>query len=236
MVVLRRREDGVFLLFLNKSVNGFDKDLVAALRKVIAVVNKSEGEGALVTISCHPTVFCAGVDLKFMTGPAPMSEKVAMAQDYQILLGEWLSLSVPTVAIVNGHAIAASSIFAFAHDYRVMRQDQGVITSNELQLGMSWAPGPLKIVESIIGKTKEFRDLVYQSPQLKPQQCLEQKWVDQLASKEEIFEKALAMVTPALPYTNNRRNFQTTKEHLNRSAIDDCITKSKDPNLVSGLM
>lgn len=53
------------------------------------------------------------------------------------LLGRVLSLCVPTIALVNGHAIAGGCMLMFAHDWRFGRaeQDKAKIALNEIELG-----------------------------------------------------------------------------------------------------
>jgi len=42
-----------------------------------------------------------------------------------LLLGRMVAFSVPTVALLNGHAIAGGCLLSLTHDYRVMRNDLG---------------------------------------------------------------------------------------------------------------
>lgn len=48
-----------------------------------------------------------------------------------------ISLCVPTVAVVNGHAIAGGCMFMFAHDYRYGRAEpeKAKISLNEIEIG-----------------------------------------------------------------------------------------------------
>ena len=46
-------------------------------------------------------------------------------EQVQGVLAKMLALPVPTVAAVNGHAFGAGSMFAMAHDYRVVRSGRG---------------------------------------------------------------------------------------------------------------
>lgn len=78
-----------------------------------------------------------------------------------------LSIGVPTIAAINGHAvcgsnlliflyfsysfseclqIAAGAMIAFCCDYRIMNSDKGFICINEVELGFPLTPGT-KMVE-----------------------------------------------------------------------------------------
>lgn len=47
-----------------------------------------------------------------------------------------LLMGAPTIAAINGHAIAAGFIFALACDFRFMRNDFGNVSLPEINLGV----------------------------------------------------------------------------------------------------
>ncbi|GIR87079.1 MAG: hypothetical protein CM15mP86_05380 [Gammaproteobacteria bacterium] len=51
-------------------------------------------------------------------------------------MGRFITLSIPTVCAINGHAFGAGFMFALTHDVRVMREDRGFLCANEMQLGL----------------------------------------------------------------------------------------------------
>ena len=57
------------------------------------------------------------------------------------LMGRFITLSIPTVCAINGHAFGAGFMFALTHDVaRVMREDRGFLCANEMQLGLLCRP------------------------------------------------------------------------------------------------
>ncbi len=61
------------------------------------------------------------------------------------LNGRLLTLPLPTVAAVNGHAFGAGAVFAIAHDVVVMRADRGYWCMPEADLGLP-VTGPMYAV------------------------------------------------------------------------------------------
>lgn len=57
------------------------------------------------------------------------------------LLERILTLPVPTIAAVNGHAFGAGAMLALAHDFRVMRSDRGYFCFPEVDLQIPFTPG-----------------------------------------------------------------------------------------------
>ncbi|GAA5051009.1 enoyl-CoA hydratase-related protein [Nocardia callitridis] len=66
----------------------------------------------------------------------------------QQLLGRVLTLAVPTVAALPGHAFGAGAMLALAHDYRVMRADRGYFCLPEVDLGIRFTPGMSALIQA----------------------------------------------------------------------------------------
>ena len=59
----------------------------------------------------------------------------------QALFEKVLTLPVPTVAAVNGHAFGAGAMLAMAHDWRVMRSDRGYVCFPEVDIRIPFTVG-----------------------------------------------------------------------------------------------
>lgn len=126
------REGDVFVLRLGAGENRFDEAQVGALEQALDDVEASSGPAALVTIG-EGRFFCNGLDLDWLMGPGADRAREFVGR-LQELFARWLTTGVPTVAALNGHAFAAGAMFAFAHDYRLMRADRGFLCINEVDL------------------------------------------------------------------------------------------------------
>ncbi len=131
MAVLARQGD-VFLLELGAGENRFDEAMLRALEEALDTVEAVEGAAALVTIG-EGKFFSNGLDLEWLMGPGAGQGESFVAR-MQAVFARWLTTGVPTVAALNGHAFAAGAMFAFAHDYRVMREERGYLCINEVDL------------------------------------------------------------------------------------------------------
>lgn len=56
------------------------------------------------------------------------------------LLGRLLRYPVPTIALVNGHAVAGGCMFMFAHDWRIARAEpkKAHCSLPEIEIGFSF--------------------------------------------------------------------------------------------------
>lgn len=66
----------------------------------------------------------------------------------QALFARVLTLPIPTVAAVNGHAFGAGAMLAMAHDYRVMREDRGYFCFPEVDIRIPFTPGMNALITS----------------------------------------------------------------------------------------
>ena len=131
MVELQRDGD-VFVLNLGAGENRIDEALVSALEDALNTAEGHEGPAALVTTGTGK-FFSNGLNLEWLMGPGSGLGERFVAR-MQVLFARWLTTGLPTVAALNGHAFAAGAMFAFAHDYRVMREDRGYLCINEVDL------------------------------------------------------------------------------------------------------
>ncbi|RZL77919.1 MAG: enoyl-CoA hydratase/isomerase family protein [Rhodococcus sp. (in: high G+C Gram-positive bacteria)] len=66
----------------------------------------------------------------------------------QALFSRILTLPLPTVAAVNGHAFGAGAMLGIAHDYRVMRSDRGYYCFPEVDIHIPFTPGMAALIQA----------------------------------------------------------------------------------------
>ena len=86
-----------------------------------------------------------GLDLEWLT--ANGDKAAEYVADVQELLARVLTLPVPTVAAVNGHAFGAGAMLAMAHDFRVMRADRGFFCFPEADINIPFTPGMAALIQ-----------------------------------------------------------------------------------------
>ncbi|CAK9134160.1 unnamed protein product [Ilex paraguariensis] len=72
----------------------------------------------------------------------------AMITTNQEYVSKLLTFSIPTIAVIRGHAVGAGCIFALAHVYRLMISSRGYIFMNEIDLGLPLTPGIMAVLRS----------------------------------------------------------------------------------------
>ncbi len=138
MINLTRQGD-VFTLTLNDGENRWNTAFVRAVAKAIDEVEASTGPAALVTTSSNEKFFSNGLDLAWIqfTGEHRGGDRTVFADEFMKLMARLITLPIPTICAINGHAFGAGFMMALCHDVRVMREDRGFACANEMQLGMA---------------------------------------------------------------------------------------------------
>jgi Delta3-Delta2-enoyl-CoA isomerase len=140
-----RREGDVRVLRFDDGENRFSTGFLDELEKVLSELEAVEGPRALVTTGTGK-FFSTGLDLDW---PAHDHDRWGPYLDrVHALFARFLTLPMPTVAALNGHAFAAGAMLALTHDHRVMRTDRGYFCLPEVDLGLSFTPGMAALVQS----------------------------------------------------------------------------------------
>jgi enoyl-CoA hydratase/carnithine racemase len=141
------RHGDVFVLRMDNGENRFNPTSVAeietALNEVMATQAGGESPCALVTTGTGK-FFSNGIDLDWMLSSRDdltVDDPMAFIGDMSRMWARVMSLPIPTVAAINGHAFAGGAMFSLAHDHVLMRADRGYWSVNEVLLRMRLTPG-----------------------------------------------------------------------------------------------
>ena len=144
MAVTLTYRDAVAVLDIGDDENRFSPawldETEAALDRVLA------GEPTALVTTATGKFFTNGLDLEWLLANA--GEWTSYAERVQRLLERVLTLPVPTIAAVNGHAFGAGAMLAIAHDFRVMRSDRGFLCLPEVDIRIPFTPGMSALIQS----------------------------------------------------------------------------------------
>ena len=135
--------DGVHVLHLGDDDNRFSPDWLTDVEKALDHV--VESPAPLVTIAAGK-FYSNGLDLEWVM--ANLDELQAYTTRVEALLAGMLTLPVPTVAAVSGHAFGAGAMLATAHDWRVMRADRGYFCFPEVDINIPFTPGMAALIQA----------------------------------------------------------------------------------------
>lgn len=143
-----QRSGDVFVLDLGEGDLRFSPDFMAdlgeALDEIEADAAAHPGAPRALVTTATGKIWHNGLDLEHLgTLGDRFPEYIS---DAQRIFGRFLTVPMPTVAAVQGHAFAGGLMMALAHDVRVMRADRGYLCLPEIDLGMSFTPAMAALI------------------------------------------------------------------------------------------
>lgn len=208
--------DGVAILKMNGGKkNPINPELVEDLKKAVESV-KSEARGMVLT-SRDERFFSIGLDVPKLINYDKQLFK-EFIRDFNLLCLEIYTMPKPTVAAINGHAIAGGCILALCCDYRFMVKEKALIGLNEIKLGLSVPYLPQRILQLI--DERVARDMVYGGDFYSAERAMEMGIVDGVFPKEELLEKSIEKVKSL---NHPPEAFSAVKKNRTRSVREECL-------------
>jgi enoyl-CoA hydratase len=185
----------------------------APMRRIVEEVRRAAGRPLLVVGAGD--AFCAGLNLKEVAAldRAGMEEFLGLLDD---VIDALYGHQAPTVACVNGHAIAGGCVIALCCDVRIVRDDPAVrIGLNEVALGLEFPPKILALVRHRL-PPQSLQRVVLEGGLYDPPTALSLGLVDELAADVHASARAWLGRLAANP----RAAYEATKRTLRAGVLD----------------
>jgi enoyl-CoA hydratase len=167
--------------------NAIDPGFITALHAALDEVETSDARALVIT--GRGKVFCGGLDLLAIHA-YDRPTLAAFVDAFDGLFRRVLAFSRPTVAAVNGHALAGGCILAMACDRRVMTDGAFLIGVNEVQLGIPFPSAALEITRRATPAAARAQVLL-QGRRLSPAEAHSIGLVHRLAGERGVLADAL---------------------------------------------
>ena len=139
------QDDAVHLLDLGDDENRFTPSWLDAVDDLLGRVVQG-GEPAALVLTGRGKFFSNGLDLAWLGEHGDQAPRYL--DQVQQILARVLTLPVPTIAAVNGHAFGAGAMLALACDFRVMREDRGYLCLPEVDIMVPFSPGMAALIQA----------------------------------------------------------------------------------------
>ena len=182
-------ESHIATLTLNRpeSLNAISRQLAAELLATCGVLAGRNDIRIVIVTGAGQRAFCAGADLKErrMLSPAERTKHTAAIEAAAEALA---ALPMPTIAAVNGFALAGGAELAIACDLRVASAD-ATFGFPEVKIGIFPGAGGALRLPRIVG-SGAARDLLFTGRQLTAEEAYRLGLVDRLVPADSVVESA----------------------------------------------
>ena len=216
--------DDIHILTLTNADNGGDNRLTTKVIDeyfaALDIVEKYQGNTALVLTCEHEKTFCTGINLDWLTQQNDAGRQQFFVA-FETLLCRLALLNAPTVACINGNAYAGGAILACATDYRLMRSDRGRFCFPEVNIKIPFSPATHDIAQLLPNK-QALKDMMLMGTAYTGKQCAELQIVDSIHPASQLQDQAIALATTLA--TKDRNTF-TIIRNLMRPAIQAHLSR-----------
>jgi enoyl-CoA hydratase/carnithine racemase len=182
MCSLEKRDNLWILTITGDDQNRLNPTLIESLLSTLTNLASQSTPGSVLITTGKGRFFSNGFDLLWARAAGSESSAAErlhfMVESLKPVAAALISLPMPTIAAINGHASAAGFLLAICHDYVFMRSDQGVLYMPEVNLGL---PLPDYFAAVMIEKIKSpvvLRDVLLAGVKIKGKEAVKLGIVD----------------------------------------------------------
>jgi enoyl-CoA hydratase len=197
-VLLERDYDGIVWFTINRQEkrNAINYEVMDALQETIRLVEENDKVKVLVITGTGDQAFCSGGDLSEFHRLHTKEEAYDMLKKMGMILYSLLTVSKPTVALINGMAVGGGCELATACDFRYAKTGTkvGFIQGN-LGITTGWG-GATMLLEKL--PYAPALDILLRAERISVEKMYEYGWVHSLLSGENIKEECRKLLFPYL--------------------------------------
>jgi len=183
------RVEGVTVVTMTSNkVNAMDTDFCSDLQAAIAELQSSEPTPVVLTGTGR--CFSAGLDILALY-ELDRTTLASFVDRLNESLLAWFTFPRPTVAAVNGHAIAGGCVLALACDLRIACDGGGRIGLNEVQVGIPLPCVPLEIARHALSPER-IREVLLAGALYAPTEARARGLVDEVVEPDALLARAVA--------------------------------------------
>lgn len=193
--------------------NRFTADWLERMEALVA--EAAEQPKTPLVITATGKFFSNGLDVGVV---ADLSALPAYIERVHALFATVLTVPMPTVAAVNGHAFGAGAMFALCADVRLMRTERGFWSLPEAALGMPFPLGMASLLRTRLPDATAT-EAMFTSRRYGGADAAAAGIVDAAVDVDELLERASALGVERAPLAGP--SLAEIKRNLRRPLLDD---------------
>ncbi|MCU0824263.1 MAG: enoyl-CoA hydratase/isomerase family protein [Leptospira sp.] len=207
--------------------NTFDFEAFVLFQEILNKHANNPDLRVLLFTSAQAQFFSNGIEPTLMYGKSEADVRKSVEQLLRTAQ-TYFHFPVPTIAVINGHCMAAGAVFALFSDYRYMVDKGGRIGFSEAIVGLNFPSIPTVVLQALVGVTAT-RDLLFTGKQMKGPEAKEIGLVDELFSAEDLFPQSLKFAESLSKLTyNSSRGMKSAMREPYRSQMEALFSSDAD--------
>ncbi len=180
--------------------------------------------------------FSGGLDLEAVPAYSPEQQRALMLTANR-MIAKLYACPVPTVAAVNGHAVAAGLILALSADYRIGPSGDASFGLTEARVGIPFPAGAMVVLNAELA-AHHVRYITLRASTFNADEARSRGVFDEVQPADQVMKRALEVACDmaSMPADGYRRIKQQLRaaaivelERINREASDPMLTQWISP-------
>jgi enoyl-CoA hydratase len=181
--------DSVATVTMNRPpANAIDLTFLEELDRALLAIGELSSRAMILT--GHGAMFSAGLDLKEVPRYGRAQQNLMLARLNEVIRRLY-AMPIPTVAAVNGHAIAGGLILALACDWRIAVESGALFGLTEIRAGVPYPAAANAVVQAELAPATA-RELVLAGKNHGAERALALGVVDELQPASAVLERSQA--------------------------------------------
>jgi enoyl-CoA hydratase/carnithine racemase len=202
-------DDVAVVTMTSNKVNALDDDFFSDLQAAIADLQSAPP--LPIVLTGRGGCFSAGLNLLELY-EFDRTTLAAFVDRLSETVLAWFSLPRPTIAAVNGHAIAGGCVIALACDLRIgVDSNDAKIGLNEVQVGIPFPGVPFEIARHALSPER-LREVMLTGALYTPEEARTRGLVDEIVEPDTLLPRAIAVARAIAP--DLLEAYGTIKAHL----------------------
>ncbi|KAL5545107.1 hypothetical protein UlMin_008891 [Ulmus minor] len=176
MCTLEKRGNIFILTLTGPGEHRLNPNLLDEIQSALDQVRSEATSSSALITTAHGKFFSNGYDLNW--AQSYESRTILMTSKFRSVVADLLSLPMPTISAVTGHASAAGFILAFSHDYVLMRKDRGFLYMSELDVELPISTWFVALIKCKIGAPAARRLVLLKAAKLTAKEAVEKGIID----------------------------------------------------------
>ncbi|KAG6757365.1 hypothetical protein POTOM_037673 [Populus tomentosa] len=195
MCTLEKTGTNIFILTLTGAdEHRLNPTLIDSILSALRQAKSQATKGSVLITTSRGKFFSNGFDLAWAQAasskPKATERLHHMVELLKPVVAELISLPMPTIAAVNGHAAAAGLILALSHDYIHMKRDRGVLYMSEVDIGLPFPDYFTALFRAKVGSPSVLRDVLLRGTKVKGDEAVRRGIVEAAHDNEERLSEA----------------------------------------------
>ena len=225
--------EGVAIITMTNGENRQNLVFSQSLNAILDEIAADRSVNALILTSNDEKNFSQGIDVEWIMARFQQNDLGALTEfmfGMNDVFKKLMTIPVPTIAAINGHAYGNGSILSCACDFRFMRSDRGFFCFPEVNLGIPFRSGMNAFLKKAVPMYKlaemQLTGNRYGAGELEAHHII----VKACAGVDDLMKEA---ITFARTFQKKRGIFSEIKKRLYQDIVD--TINAEDPAGITGI-